>query len=129
MLVEILIADGIFKHVFCDGIISNLTFYLKAGKIPFLVWCVHPLTFGCKDIVIKVFGPLCNLLTMNEERFKILFMVIIGGAVSFLGSLMFVEGSLHISQLAKWQIALLTILFPLVASLYNVAAGVKIVSE
>jgi len=42
---------------------------------------------------------------------------------------MFVEGSLHISQLAKWQIALLTILFPLVASLYNVAAGVKIVSE
>lgn len=98
------------------------------GKIPLLLWCVHPLTFGCTEVV-KILGNVVCYFKMDEKKFQILFFVIIGGSVSFLLYLIFHVGSMKVSQLAKWQIALLTMLFPLIASLYNVTGGVKIVSE
>lgn len=67
-------------------------------------------------MVKNFFGKLTGMFTMNEERFKILFLVVVGSAVAFLGYLLFVEKSLKIAALLPWQIATLTMVFPLKAS-------------
>jgi len=66
------------------------------------------LTYGCEVIAVNALGWVTKLLTMDEKRFKVLFLVVIGGAVLFLLYLIFVEKSLAISALKEWQLVVLT---------------------
>lgn len=58
---------------------------MSQGKIPFLLWCVHPMFFGCKEVTKILNNMFTNVVTMNEGRFKILFIIVIGTGVGFLG--------------------------------------------
>jgi hypothetical protein len=127
--IEVMLAEGVFANLFCSSFCTNLAGWLDWGKLPFLLWCLHPLTYGCKVIAMNALGKATNLVTMNEGRFKILFLVVVGSAVAFLLYLIFVEKSLQLSALKEWQLVVLTIVYPLIASLYTVATGTAVVEN
>jgi len=122
-----MLAEGLVGSLFCDSFCHDLSWWLDYGRLPFLIWCLHPLTYGCEVIAKNALGKLTNLITMTEARFKILFLVVVGSGIAFLLYLIFVEKSLQLSALKEWQMVVLTIVFPLIASLYSVSAGVELV--
>jgi hypothetical protein len=78
---------------------------------------LHPFTLGCEVVAKNALGSLTKLVTMTKERFQYLFLVVIGGGVAFLLYLIFVTRTLALSNLACWQLNVLLIVFPLIASL------------
>lgn len=83
-VLETMLATGAFALVLCDEFTSSVAGYIAWGKLPFLLWCLHPLTYGCEVIAKQVLGAPSKLLKMDEKRFKLLFLIVVGGGVAFL---------------------------------------------
>lgn len=110
-------ASGLFNTVLCDSFCSNLSAWLEYGKLPFLLWCLHPLTYGCETVAKHALGSLTQLVAMDRRRFQVLFLLLVGGGVGLLLYSIFVSQTVSLGNLACWQMTLLTVLFPLIASL------------
>lgn len=54
---------------------------------------------------------------MTKERFQTLFLIVVGGGVGYFVFSIFILKTINLSNLACWQSTLLTVVFPLVASI------------
>jgi len=116
---ETLLTDGLLSNLLGPEWLHKTQNFMKLCKIPFLLWCMHPMSLGSEVLAKNVLGNLTRNVNLDKSKFVLLFNLIIAGATIVLVYLIFFEKSLTISQLKPWQVVLFQVAYPLIGSVYS----------
>lgn len=118
-VLETLLTDGLFSLLLSADHISKVDNAVKLVKLPFLLWCMHPMTLGSDVLSRNVLGNLVKSYKVEKGNMAIFFNVVVSGAVLYLVYLVFFEKSLSVSSLPMWQRVLFEMAYPLIGSIYS----------
>jgi hypothetical protein len=78
--VEASLLDGVLANILPAEMVHRTDNFMKLAKLPFLLWCMHPMTLGSELIARNVLGNLTRLVSITKGTFVTAFSVLVGAA-------------------------------------------------